>query len=95
MMEKTEIEKIIDTFASSLDINKDYDVKDLKYYLGMACRTHKKKSNNRSNKPRTPSEYNLFVRHQMAELKETEPTLNARDRFKRIGELWKEHKMSN
>lgn len=92
MVEKTEIEKIIDTFASSLDINKDYDVKDLNYYLKMACKTHKKKSNNTQ---RQPTEYNLFVKHHMAELKQTEPTLTAQDRFKRIGAMWREHKMSN
>lgn len=91
MTGKTEIEKIIDTFASSIDINKDYEVKDLKYYLGMACKTHKKKTQTKS---REPTEYNLFVKHQMVELKLTEPTLTARERFKRIGEMWREHKMS-
>lgn len=88
--EKTEIEKIIDTFASSIDINQNYNNKELQYYLKMACKTHKK----HNKKPREPTEYNMFVRHQMTELKLSNPTLDARDRFKEIGKLWNQYKLN-
>lgn len=88
--EKTEIEKIIDTFASSIDINQNYNTKDLQYYLKMACKTHKKQNK----KPREPTEYNMFVKHQMIELKLSNPTLDARERFKEIGKLWNQYKLN-
>ena len=93
-MEKTNLEKIIDTFISSLDLNSNPDKKNLQYHLNMAYKTHNKKYNKKSTQPRQPSKYNEFVKQKMEEFKESEPILNSREKMKKIGTLWQEYKNS-
>lgn len=84
-----DLEKIIETFTVSLDLNKGHDKKELVKLLNNCVKNY---TSTKQHKPREPSVYNIFVKNMMAELKITEPTLSARDRMKRISILWKEEK---
>lgn len=84
-----DLEKIIESFTVSLDLNKGHDKKELVKLLNNSVKIY---TNTKQYKPREPSVYNLFVRDMMAELKITDPTLSARDRMKKISYLWKEEK---
>lgn len=84
-----DLEKIIETFTVSLDLNKGHDKKELVKLLNNSVKNY---TSAKQHKPREPSVYNIFVKNMMAELKITEPTLSARDRMKRISILWKEEK---
>ena len=87
---KQQLEKILDTFISSLDLNSgEYNDKALKKQLTRASNVYKPRN---TGEGRKLSEYNIFVRETTKELKITEPTLTSRERMKRISVLWHEKK---
>lgn len=96
--EKEFMEKVVDTFINSLDMKEDYTLRELKHFITGAFNMHyhiPKKINNEDKKKREPTEYNKFVSSKMAQLKEEQPTMSARERMKEVGKLWREHKSSN
>lgn len=87
---KQQLEKILDTFISSLDLNSgEYNDKTLKKQLTRASNIYKPRN---TGEGRKLTEYNIFVREMTQELKISEPTLTSRERMKRISVLWHEKK---
>lgn len=85
----TDIEKLVNIFVSSLDINQEYDNKELVKQFKQTCKLF----NKTQKKERPLSDYNIFVKDKMKELKETEPFLTSRERMKKIGKLWTQYKV--
>tara|TARA_B110000858_G_scaffold196788_1_gene256471 strand:- start:4699 stop:5013 length:315 start_codon:yes stop_codon:yes gene_type:complete len=80
---------VMDIFSSKIDCDKKYKLKDLRDILNLSYKEIKDKKVV-TKKP--PSEYNIFVRDQTKELKEKNPTLDNKEIFKKIAELWNEYK---
>lgn len=87
-----ELLKSINEFISSQSSN--VDKKELLEVIKDVFSKHKKsKKDENSEKPkRKPSAYNIFMKKSMEELKDNGMT--AKEKMKRVAELWKEYKAS-
>lgn len=100
MATNKDIEQILETFVHTVNASTEelLTLRDLKHMLKCSFDMHyakpkqTKKDPNKPKKPRTPNEYNLFVKERMAELKIHKPTMPAQDKMKEIGKLWRSHK---
>jgi len=92
-IKKTITQKITDTFFASLDEEYVYTARELRHLITCAFNTHNiKKQVKKPKTKRNLTQYNVFVRETMIELKETNPDLPAREKMKRIGKMWRETK---
>jgi len=91
-------EKLSSTINEFISTHPDspIDKKELLQVINDVFSSHKKSKKTDSNgepKPkRPPSAYNLFIKQTMEQLKENGMT--AKEKMKRIAEMWKEHKES-
>ena len=80
-------QNVVANFVANFEgTDKEYSLIELKKILEDIY-----KSNTKINQKakREPSAYNIFMKEQMQELKTSNSDLNAKDRMKRIAELWK------
>ena len=85
--------QIIDKFVSSVDCTNTYSLSDLVKLLKDAHKTSKNTDKNSTDKPKkAPSLYNLFIRDQMAILKND--GCNPKERMKKATEEWKKKKIT-
>ena len=90
----TTTKQIIDKFVSSVDDSKSYSVADLVKLLKDAHKSNKSTDKNGVDKPKkAPSLYNLFIKDQMALLKND--GCNPKERMKKATEEWKKQKASD
>ena len=82
---------IIDKFVSSVDVSNSYSLSDLVKLLKDAHKNTKHTDKNGVDKPKkAPSLYNLFIKDQMAILKND--GCNPKERMKKATEEWKRQK---
>jgi hypothetical protein len=83
--------QIIDKFVSSVDLTASYSISDLVKLLKESHKNAKTHTASGEVKPKkAPSAYNLFIKEQMAKLKDD--GCNPTERMKRATEIWKEEK---
>jgi hypothetical protein len=83
--------QIIDKFVSSVDVSVSYSISDLVKLLKEAHKNTKNTDKNGVDKPKkAPSQYNLFIKEQMAILKND--GCNPKERMKKATEEWKRQK---
>ena len=83
--------QIIDKFASSVDVSNSYSLSDLVKLLKDAHKNTKNTDKSGVDKPKkAPSLYNLFIKDQMAILKND--GCNPKDRMRKATEEWKRQK---
>lgn len=87
------ISKILDNFKENVDIEKSYTLDELKKILSSAYK-NKNKTKKTSTEKRKPSEYNIFIKNKMLEIKQNSTDLNNKDIMSKAASLWKEHKES-
>jgi hypothetical protein len=85
--------QIIDKFVASVDISTSYSVPNLVKLLKDAYKTTKPDKNNADRVKKAPSKYNLFIKEQMAILKDD--GCNPTERMKKATEKWKSLKEKN
>jgi hypothetical protein len=85
--------QIIDKFVASVDVSTSYSVPDLVKLLKDAYKTTKPDKNNVDRVKKAPSKYNLFIKEQMAILKDD--GCNPTERMKKATEKWKSLKEKN
>ena len=86
--------QIIDNFVSSVDVSVSYSVSDLVKLLKEAYKNTKTTDKNGVDKPKkAPSMYNLFIKDQMALLKND--GCNPKDRMRAATKAWKLQKESS
>jgi hypothetical protein len=85
--------QIIDKFVASVDVSTSYSVPDLVKLLKDAYKTTKPDKNNVDRVKKAPSKYNLFIKEQMAILKDD--GCNPTERMKKATEKWKLLKEKN
>ena len=90
----TTTKQIIDKFVSSVDVSKSYSLAELVKTLKEAHKSHKSTDKNGVEKPKkAPSQYNLFIKDQMAILKND--GCNPKDRMRKETEEWKRQKKTD
>jgi hypothetical protein len=90
----TTTKQIIDKFVSSVDVSNSYSVADLVKLLKDAHKSNKSSDKNNVDKPKkAPSLYNLFIKDQMALLKND--GCNPKDRMRKATEEWKRQKKTD
>jgi hypothetical protein len=83
--------QIIDKFVSSVDVSVSYSISDLVKLLKEAYKNTKHTDKNGVDKPKkAPSQYNLFIKEQMAILKND--GCNPKERMRKATEEWKRQK---
>ena len=85
--------QIIDKFVASVDVSTSYSVPDLVKLLKEAYKTTKPDKNNSDRVKKAPSKYNLFIKEQMAILKND--GCNPTERMKKATEKWRSLKEKN
>jgi len=93
----SKVEKVVEAFKNSLDNDKDYSLKELTKYLEDAYKEvygkGKKKSGDKSVEKKPPSAYNIFIKDEIAKIKEEKPDgVEPKDYMKIAAGRWKEHK---
>lgn len=86
--------KVMQTFVSSVDNNRnDYTLDELKKLLSEAYKSSKKKNSNGEKKP--PSKYNIFIKEEIAKIREENPEVDNKQLMSIAAARWKEHKEKN
>jgi len=99
----TKTANFIELFSKKVDIEKnDYTIKEFNAIVKeVYTETYKNKKTakvdiNGVAKPKKAlSAYNVFMKDKMAELKEKNPDMNAKDKFKIVAEEWSAKKQNN
>ena len=86
----TTTKQIIDRFVSSVDVSNSYSVSDLVKLLKEASKSKNTDKNGVDKPKKAPSQYNLFIKDQMALLKND--GCNPKDRMRKATEEWKKQK---
>lgn len=79
---------LIEKFKSNIDINTTYTIDQYKKFLVDSYKSLTKKEKTK----RTASEYNLFIKEQMLEIKKANPTKNNKEVMSEAALKWKEYK---
>jgi hypothetical protein len=85
------VKKVLDAFNTSVDVNQDYSLDDLKKLLVAAYKTSSKKSKTSTEK-REPSKYNIFVKNEMTRLKTEHPEKTNKEIMSMAAALWNKSK---
>ena len=99
----TTTERILTTFTSKVEMDKEYTRSELAKMLTEVfkeIREGKKKTRKKAKKEeggeekkkRAPSAYNLYVRETMGVVKEENPEMSRQDLMREVGRMWKEKK---
>ncbi len=82
--------KIIETFVTIVDKEKnDYTLDELRKLLTEAYKSSKKK---RTTEKKEPSKYNIFIKEEIARIKENDPNVDRKQLMSLAAAKWKEHK---
>lgn len=94
----TKTANFIELFTKTIDVSKnDYTIKELNAIVkNVYMETYKdkntKKTKNTENNVEKPkkelSQYNIFMKEKMAELKRDHPEMNGKEKFKIVAEEW-------
>lgn len=103
MANKKETEQILETFVHTVNASTEelLTLRDLKHILKCSFNMHYskpkqvRKDPNKPKKPRELSEYNMFVKNTMVQLKIDKPTATSHDWMREIGRRWQEQKQQN
>lgn len=90
--------KVLDIFSSSLDVTKPYSLEELKKLVTQSYKdaSKKKKGGSKENAvKRAPTKYNIFVKDEMAKLREQYPDKEFKELMKMAAEKWNENKVGN
>jgi len=102
----TTTEKILSTFTSKVDMEKEYTRNELGKMLTEVFKEiregskgekktrkkAKKEEGGEEKKKREPTAYNLYVRDTMSVVKEENPKMSRQDLMREVGRMWKEKK---
>lgn len=84
--------KVVQAFVSSVDNDKnDYTLDELKKLLSDAYKVSKKKRSNNGEK-KAPSKYNIFIKNEIAKIREENPEVDNKQLMSLAASRWKEHK---
>lgn len=84
--------KIMQAFVSSVDNDRtDYTLDELKKLLSDAYKVSKKKRNNGGEK-KAPSKYNIFIKDEIAKIREENPDVDNKQLMSLAAARWKDHK---
>ena len=98
----TTTERILTTFTSKVEMDKEYTRSELAKMLtevfkeiregekGEKKKKAKKEEGGEEKKKRAPSAYNLYVRDTMGVVKEDNPEMSRQDLMREVGRMWKE-----
>jgi YABBY protein len=85
--------KIIDNFVSSVDRDRtDYTLDDLKKLLSEAYKTSKAKKKRTSTEKKEPSKYNIFIKEEIAKIRQENPEADNKKLMSLAAARWKDHK---
>ena len=85
------VKKVLDAFNTSVDVNQDYSLDDLKKLLVTAYKASSKRSKTSTEK-REPSKYNIFVKNEMTRLKTEHPDKSNKEIMSMAAALWNKSK---
>jgi hypothetical protein len=96
-------QKVLDIFNSSIDVSKPYSLDELKKLVTQVYKDASKKkkgsngtgcngSSKDSSVKRAPTKYNIFVKDEMAKLREQHPEKEFKELMKLAAEKWNENK---
>ena len=101
----TTTERILTTFTSKVDLEKEYTRSELGKMLTEVfkeiregekgekkARKKVKKEEGEDKKKREPTAYNLFVKETMSVVREENPEMSRQDLMREVGRMWKEKK---
>ena len=101
----TTTERILTTFTSKVDLEKEYTRGELAKMLTEVfkeiregekgekkARKKVKKEEGEDKKKREPTAYNLFVKETMSVVREENPEMSRQDLMREVGRMWKEKK---
>ena len=104
----TTTQKIVDSFVSKIDLEKEYSKIEFAKVLSEAfkeihdgvkdekkvrkTKRAKMEEGGEEKKKREPTAYNLFVKETMGVVKEENPEMTRQDLMKEIGKMWREKK---
>ena len=84
--------KITEAFVCSVDNNRnDYTLDELKKLLTEAYKVSKKKRSNNGEK-KAPSQYNIFIKDEIAKIREENPNVDNKQLMSLAAARWKDHK---
>ncbi len=83
--------KMMDTFTTSIDNTKEYTLDELKKLLANAYKVSKCK---RAEK-KEPSKYNIFIKDEIAKIRQETPDVDNKQLMSLAAARWKEHKEQN
>jgi len=86
--ENNEIVKLLEKFKENINVEEKYTLEELKKVLTDTYKSLNKKDKQK----RTASEYNLFVKEKMSEIKKEDPTKGNKQIMSEAALLWKEYK---
>lgn len=89
------VKKVLDAFNTTIDVNQDYSLDELKKLLSTSYKTAGKRSKGTkgdNTEKREPSKYNLFVKDEMLRLKAEHPDKSNKEIMSMAAALWKESK---
>ena len=95
IIKTVEAQKILDIFTSSIDVTKSYSLDELKKLVTQVYKdsSKKKKGGSKENAvKRAPTNYNIFVKDEMAVLREQHPDKEFKELMKMAAEKWNENK---
>ena len=102
----TTTERILTTFTSKVDMEKEYTRSELGKMLTEVFneiregskgekktrKKAKKEEGGEEKKKRAPSLYNLYVKETMSGVKESNPEMSRQDLMREVGRMWREKK---
>jgi hypothetical protein len=102
----TTTQKILTTFTTKVDMEKEYTRNELGKMLTEVYKEilegskgekktrkkAKKEEGGEEKKKREPTKYNLYVRETMPVVKEENPEMSRQDLMREVGRMWKEKK---
>lgn len=87
------MKQVIDHFISSLNFENTYTLKDLQKLLDVSYKKFNGTSKNSSDVKKTPSQYNIFIKEEIAKIKEENiEGVDKKDYMKIAAQRWQEHK---
>lgn len=87
---KNNISKVLEVFKENVDIEKTYTLDELKKILSNAYKNKSKTA--KTTEKRKPSEYNIYIKNKMLEIKQSSTDLSNKEIMSKAASLWKEHK---
>jgi len=87
--------KMIETFTQSVDTSKnDYTLDELKKLLSEAYKSSKSSKKKSSSEKKEPSKYNIFIKEEIAKIRQENPNVENKQLMSLAAARWKEHKES-